>query len=185
MIKKKHITIAATCLVIALFVFLAVSTATLSVRVSALESEQRETAREHAREAIIAAQSCENEEIVPIIETSETEPLTGDFTIEDEMRQTSLGEIEITHYCDCEICNGKWAGQTASGAVPTEGRTIACDFLPMGAIVNIGGHLYTVEDRAGDGRVDHIDVFVNDHQRALDAGRYRAECYVVTFGEDE
>lgn len=183
--KRKHITIAATCLGIACIACLAVSTATLSARVSALELEQRQMAKEHAREAIIAAQSCESEEIVPIVETSETEPLTGDFTIEDDMRQTSLGEIEITHYCDCEKCNGVWAGQTASGTAPTEGRTIACDFLPMGAIVNIGGHLYTVEDRAGDGRTDHIDVFVADHQRALDAGKYRTECFVVTFGGDE
>lgn len=181
-ISKKTLFVV-TCLSLVIAASAAVSTVRLTARVEALESEQRDLIKEQARTRIIASQTSENTPDEEIIETVYTEPQADDYWGSD-MLQTSLGEIEITHYCDCEICNGKWAGQTASGAVPTEGRTIACDFLPMGAIVNIGGHLYTVEDRAGDGRVDHIDIFVADHQCALDAGKYRTECYVVTFGEE-
>lgn len=39
---------------------------------------------------------------------------------------TALGSYKLTFYCPCEICNGALGvGQTASGAAPAEGRTIA------------------------------------------------------------
>ena len=36
-----------------------------------------------------------------------------------------MSTFEVTAYCGGSCCNGKWAGQTASGRTPCEGRTCA------------------------------------------------------------
>lgn len=36
-----------------------------------------------------------------------------------------MSTFEVTAYCGGRCCNGKWAGQTASGKTPCEGRTCA------------------------------------------------------------
>lgn len=159
---------------IALVAILAVGMIFTAAKVDTVEAMTKEMIQTRAQEAIIAAANAE-EDIV-IDEPIETA----------EMRQTSIGTIKITHYCACErCCPGSADGVTASGTVCAEGRTIACDFLPFGTIVNIGGNLYTVEDRIGDGSTNHIDIYVADHERALQAGVASLECYVVTFGEVE
>lgn len=192
MIKKKHITIAATCLAIALFVFLAVSTATLSARVSALEYEQKEIAKEHAREAIIAAQASEPDVIDEVIVEPENEPQIADFVntptdISVGWTQESLGDFRITYYCPCEKCCGAYAnGITASGAPCQEGVTCACDVLPIGTRVNVDGAIYTVQDRFGSFDGSHrIDIYVDSHERALALGTYETDVYEVIFTEVE
>lgn len=87
------------------------------------------------------------------------------------------GRCWITHYCPCERCCGKSDGITASGAYATEGWTVACGGLPFGTLVEIGGHTYCVEDR-GVGAYA-IDIFVSDHQRALELGAYWADVWIV------
>lgn len=97
-----------------------------------------------------------------------------------ETAKASLGTMTITHYCPCEkCCPGYGNGITASGATCTEGTTIACDFLPFGTQVEIDGHIYTVQDRIGSGSKNHIDIYVSDHQRALDLGRKKVEVFEV------
>ena len=65
----------------------------------------------------------------------------------------SLGEFKVTAYCGGACCNGKWAGTTASGAVPSEGRTIAVApwIIPYGTQVRIEGMdaVYVAEDTGG------------------------------------
>lgn len=92
----------------------------------------------------------------------------------------SLGRFKITHYCSCFYCTGSWGGShTASGTVPTAGRTIAVDpsVIPLGSQVIINGHVYTAEDTGGAIKGNKIDIFVSDHATALAYGVYYAEVY--------
>ena len=90
---------------------------------------------------------------------------------------TYYGNCRITHYCPCTKCCGKCDGITASGAYATEGITVACGGLPFGTQISINGAVYTVQDR-GVGNYC-IDIFVNDHQRALELGLYYADVYII------
>ena len=114
----------------------------------------------------------QNEELTRALEETS-------FALDEVCYETgwdSLGEFTLTFYCNCPICCGKWSGgPTASGTIPTEGRTVAVDphVIPLGSKLEIGGHVYIAEDTGVHGRV--IDVFVNDHQEALRLGVKRAE----------
>ena len=171
----------AWAVLLVLLVALIVGTALTAAKVDALTEAHKTFIQAYACEAVSAAQTDENGEVDTYIEAEETLDIST-----SEWKQIPLGPIEITHYCSCEICcPGSSDGVTASGAVCAEGRTIACDFLPFGTLVNIGGNIYTVEDKIGDGSGNHIDIYVADHDRAKQAGRYTTECYVVVFGGEE
>ena len=75
---------------------------------------------------------------------------------------------KITAYCPCSKCCGKTNGRTASGTTATAGRTVAASGkFAFGTKLNIGGHVYTVEDRGGAINGNKIDIFVNSHAEAL------------------
>ena len=78
---------------------------------------------------------------------------------------------KITAYCPCAKCCGKTNGRTASGTTATAGRTVAASSkFAFGTKLNIGGHIYTVEDRGGAINGNKIDIFVNTHAEALQWG---------------
>ena len=78
---------------------------------------------------------------------------------------------KITAYCPCSKCCGKATGRTASGTKATAGRTVAASGkFAFGTKLNIGGHVYTVEDRGGAVKGNKIDIFVNSHAEALQWG---------------
>ena len=80
-------------------------------------------------------------------------------------------EVELTFY-------GATGELTASGTVPQVGRTVACNFLPMGTHVRINGHEYIVEDTgAMQGNV--IDVFVHTEEEATQLGRQSATMEIL------
>lgn len=107
-------------------------------------------------------------------DSSEQEPDTeGVGTVDGDILWLD-GGFTVTYYCPCEKCCGKGGGKsTASGTVPTAGRTIAVDTdqIPLGTEVVIDGHVYTAEDTGGGIKWNHIDIFVNEHQEALNLGR--------------
>lgn len=79
-----------------------------------------------------------------------------------------IGYYHITWYCPCEKCCDVANRPTASGKMPTVGKTIAADkSLPFGMEVVIEGHTYTVEDRGGAINGNRIDIFVATHEEAL------------------
>lgn len=89
---------------------------------------------------------------------------------------------ELTAYCPCEKCCGQWAGgNTASGTVPTAGRTVGVDpeVIPLGTTVYIDGQAYRAEDTgAFTGNI--IDIYMDSHEEALRFGRREA---TVTWAE--
>lgn len=91
-----------------------------------------------------------------------------------------LGEFTITHYCACKVCCGKWAdGITASGKTAVEGVTIAVDtkVIPLGSEVIIDGWTYIAQDTGSAIKGNRIDIFIDDHDRALKMGKYQANVY--------
>lgn len=83
---------------------------------------------------------------------------------------------QLTAYCPCELCCGQWAGgNTASGTVPTAGRTVGVDpeVIPLGTTVYIDGQAYRAEDTgAFTGNI--IDIYMDSHEEALRFGRREA-----------
>ena len=78
---------------------------------------------------------------------------------------------KITAYCSCSKCCGKTTGRTASGTQATAGRTVAAPAkFAFGTKLNIGGHIYTVEDRGGAIQGNRIDIYVSSHSEALQWG---------------
>ena len=87
-----------------------------------------------------------------------------------------LGNFKLTDYCNCAVCCGRWAGgPTASGKMPVQGRTIATGVLPFGTKLNIGGKIYTVEDRGTP--YGHIDIYMERHADAEEFGVRYADVY--------
>ena len=89
-------------------------------------------------------------------------------------RGYKVGQVitgRYTHYCACGTC-GTGSGQTASGRHVSNGMKnpyyIACNWLPMGSIVNIDGTNYTVVDSGGSGlsQVGRVDIFTPEGHRA-------------------
>lgn len=98
----------------------------------------------------------------------------------DSSEGVLLGTYRITYYCSCAICCGRVSHTTASGAPTVEGVTVAADpSIPFGTKLKINGHVYTVQDRGGAIRGNHIDVYVSSHSKALSQTYTRGPVYKV------
>ena len=88
---------------------------------------------------------------------------------------TYLGNFMLTGYCNCAQCCGTAGNLTASGTVPTAGRTVAMAGVPFGTQLLINGNVYTVEDLGTP--YGHVDIFFDNHSDALSFGLQSAEVY--------
>ena len=116
-------------------------------------------------------------------ETSYTEDDYSDYS-EDESETytetsssngTYLGNFKLTAYCDCAQCCGTAGNLTASGTVPSAGRTVAMAGVPFGTQLLINGNVYTVEDLGTP--YGHVDIFCGSHSEALSFGLQHADVY--------
>ncbi len=94
-----------------------------------------------------------------------------------------------THYCACKKCCGKTNGITASGLKVYNGMDdphyIACNWLPLGSIVEINGIEYLVADRGGSSlsRKGRVDIYTPaGHKAALRAGTGNCTLTIVRLG---
>lgn len=115
---------------------------------------------------------------------------------------THVVPLEVTGYCDCQICCGwkrswwrfgkpviasgpnkgqpKAVGVTASGTKAQRG-TLAADtrYFPMGTIMYIPGYGWgRVEDRGGAIKGNKLDLFFDSHEEALEWGRKQVNVQV-------
>ena len=90
---------------------------------------------------------------------------------------TYLGNFTLTAYCNCAQCCGTAGNLTASGTVPTAGRTVAMAGVPFGTKLLINGNVYTVEDLGTP--YGHVDIYCGSHEEALSFGLQSAEVYQV------
>ena len=106
------------------------------------------------------------------VQTSRASSLPRTSTEVGSTTATVDGETyKITAYCSCSKCCGKATGRTASGTQATAGRTVAAPAkFAFGTKLNIGGNVYTVEDRGGAIKGNRIDIYVSSHSAALQWG---------------
>lgn len=99
----------------------------------------------------------------------------------EAMYGQDLGLFKLTYYCACAKCCGVATGITASGARVAEGETIAVDpsVIPYGTKVIINGHIFTAQDCGSGVKQNHIDIYVDDHERALALGCNYADVHLL------
>ena len=95
-------------------------------------------------------------------------------------------EVDVTHYCACSLCCGDNAdGITASGKRAARGMVAMSSQYPFGTQIEIGGVMYTVEDRGGSGienDIHRVDIFIPNHNEALRLGRYKTTAKIYRIG---
>jgi uncharacterized protein YabE (DUF348 family) len=104
----------------------------------------------------------------------------------------TLGQViqgRYTHYCACATCNGNSRGVTTSGKRIRNGMKnpyyIACNWLPLGSVIKVGGKNYTVVDRGGSGlsRRGRIDIFTPEgHSACYRYGTGSCKIEIVRLG---
>lgn len=103
------------------------------------------------------------------------------------LQPVSLGEFKLTAYCSCEVCCGKWAYDRPNGIVYgaigeelKEGYSIAVDpnVIPYMTEVIINGKTYKAQDCGGAIKGNRIDVYMEDHDDALEFGVQYEEVFV-------
>ena len=118
-------------------------------------------------------------------ESTDSSEDTSDSSVSDDSQSSSesadssqgkyLGNFTLTAYCNCAQCCGTAGNLTASGTVPTAGRTVAMAGVPFGTQLLINGNVYTVEDLGTP--YGHVDIYFNSHSEALSFGLQSAEVY--------
>lgn len=119
-------------------------------------------------EAAEATETVKPEEVTTEEETAGNEPVF-------------LGVYTCTAYCSCPACCGEYSsGYTASGTLATEGRTVACNSLPIGTKLLIDGDTYIVEDTGWTPYGDAwLDFYFDSHDAALAFGVQEKEVYLL------
>lgn len=112
------------------------------------------------------------------IPTEETTPMEEPpVAVEEALKY--LGSFIARGYCPCEICSEGWGNSTSTGAVATQGRTIAVDpnVIPYGAKVIIDGHEYVAEDCGSAIKGNCIDIYFDNHTEADQFGVQYKDVY--------
>ena len=91
--------------------------------------------------------------------------------------ESYLAELnaQYTELTNCAQCCGTAGNLTASGTVPTAGRTVAMAGVPFGTQLLINGTVYTVEDLGTP--YGHVDIYCGSHSEALAFGLQSADVY--------
>lgn len=123
-----------------------------------------------------------------IAELNELKKQNAQIFVEDESaiveEPTQVFQAKVTAYCSCPKCCGVWSKDhpsrqgtdyeqhTTSGTIPVAGRTVAVDpdIIPLGSKILIDGHEYTAEDTGSGVKGNHIDIYFDSHEEALEWG---------------
>jgi len=172
LIKKLKIerTIFLVCLIICL-----VALIMTGLEAKAMQTEIAELQYKNSRQAAQLQDKQEQIEVLKVILERQEEP-------KQEPTEIYAGEFEITYYCPCVKCCGKTDGITASGTLAIEGQTVSADWdlFPPGTQIYIDGIGYrVVEDKGGAIKGNRLDVYMDSHEAALEAGRHMADVWIV------
>lgn len=94
--------------------------------------------------------------------------------------------FEVTHYCGCSKCCGAYSDGSESVAYGASGKrlealvSVAVDpsVIPLGTVLHDAeGYLYRAEDTGSGIKGNRIDLFVGDHQEAINMGIKEMKLY--------
>lgn len=108
-------------------------------------------------------------------------PIGAQAKVKAEETLVSMGECKITYYCSCEECSGPYGLLTATGTHCEEGRTVAVDpdVIAYGTRILIGGNVYVAEDCGSHVKGDHIDIYLDDHERVEKFGIKHRKVWLI------
>ena len=148
--------------------------------VNGRESEKTEVTSTIIKEAVTEVQRVGTK--VVVVESNNVDSYNG-------YHVGSVINGSYTHYCACEICCGKSNGITSSGKKVSNGMEnpyyVACNWLPLGSIIEVDGVNYTVVDRGGSSlsRKGRIDIFTPEgHSTAKKKGTGSCTIKIVRLG---
>ena len=142
-----------------------------------------------------AIESCnyENEEIFEEMYEEPEQIEVEQEPEKEEPKLVSLGDFRLTAYCSCKKCCGYWAtvrpvdenGKEivygSSGEVLNAGVSVAVDtsIIPYGSELLINGTKYIAHDTGSGINGNCIDVYHDDHKKAVEFGLQYAEVFLV------
>ena len=109
-----------------------------------------------------------------LIAKERSEILDIEQEAEKDKQERYLGEFEISWYCNCKICCGKWSGGACKdGSMPKDDWTIAVDpkVIPLGSLVEIDDYTYKACDTGSYIVGRRIDIYCSSHNQCLKNGR--------------
>lgn len=100
---------------------------------------------------------------------------------------TNIIAVAVTAFCCCDKCCGPDAiGLTASGRKPVEGITVAASRkIPLGTMINLTvpgsftNRIFRVDDRLAKRYDDRVDIYMNDHKKALQWGLKKGSFTII------
>ncbi len=106
---------------------------------------------------------------------------TVDNSVDNSTEDVEYITFNVSAYCGCKECSEGWGNQTASGATPVQGITIAAGSqYPFGTKIHLEGlGTYIVQDRGGAIKGNKIDVYFDSHSACNNFGRQYIKGYVV------
>lgn len=145
-------------------------------------TEELRLANKREQEAAQALAVTESDPLVVTEETLESVKVIQESETQEEPFTTLTATV--TAYCSCPKCCGIWSEDhpsrqgtdyqqlTASGTAPVSGRTVAVDptVIPLGSKLVLNGHEYIAEDTGSAVKGNHIDVYFDSHEAALEWG---------------
>lgn len=111
---------------------------------------------------------------------AEAAALSADSSSGNGTQGEFLGEFDITAYCGCKKCSSG-NSLTYSGTTPKASHTISADLslFPLGSRLKINDTIYTVEDTGSGVNGNHLDIYFDSHEEALQYGRRTEKVYAV------
>ena len=94
--------------------------------------------------------------------------------------------FKVTHYCGCPKCCGSWSSGSESVAYGCKGDKLVSNYsiatdpevIPYGTLLyDSEGNSYMAQDTGSGVKGYHIDLFVGDHQEALNMGVKEMKLY--------
>lgn len=100
--------------------------------------------------------------------------------VQEKSEDITYIEFKVTAYCSCEKCCGVWATKRGDGPVygaagkelvPNYSVAVDRDLYEFGTIfVDENGNEYEAADVGGAIKGNHLDLYMSDHQEALNWG---------------
>ena len=134
----------------------------------------------------------EKEQLIELKEQLKNNTNTVEIETDKEVdtqaiKPVSIGNFKLTAYCKCSLCCGEWAYDRPNGIVYgaigeelKEGYSIAVDpeVIPYRTEVIIDGKTYKAQDCGGAIKGNEIDVYMENHNDALEFGVQYEEVFV-------